>query len=210
MRARILTSSASAVLLVAASVVNAKHGLHEHLEVLHKRHHAHHEWARSTAESGEQGIEIRAPTAETATPETADVEKRGGQCVFPTNAGLVAVAPGEENAGWAMSPDQPCKPGNYCPYACPPGEVSMQWDPSATSYTYPESMVGARTGPDGGPAELTSRRMEGSTVMRMAVFRNHSLTNRIARAPSLTLEFKMRLAVSWPSARQYCRGMKPC
>jgi hypothetical protein len=68
--------------------------------------------------------------------------KRGGQCKFPTDAGLVAVTPNEKNAGWAMSPDQPCKPGMYCPYACPPGKVSLQWDPSATSYSYPASMNG--------------------------------------------------------------------
>ncbi|KAJ5872877.1 uncharacterized protein N7529_005230 [Penicillium soppii] len=76
--------------------------------------------------------------------ETREVvlEKKGGQCQFPTDAGLVAVTPNEENAGWAMSPNQPCKPGNYCPYACPPGEVSMQWDPKATSYSYPMSMNG--------------------------------------------------------------------
>jgi hypothetical protein len=69
------------------------------------------------------------------------MEKRGGQCQFPTDAGLVAVTPDEQNAGWAMSPNQPCEPGNYCPYACPPGQVSMQWNPEATSYTYPLSMV---------------------------------------------------------------------
>lgn len=72
-------------------------------------------------------------------------EKKDGQCQFPTDAGLVAVTPTEQNAGWAMSPNQPCLPGHYCPYACPPGQVSMQWDPEATSYTYPLSMVG-RTG----------------------------------------------------------------
>lgn len=70
------------------------------------------------------------------------VEKRGGQCQFPTDAGLVSVTPDKQNAGWAMSPNQPCLPGNYCPYACPPGQVSMQWDPKATSYSYPMSMVG--------------------------------------------------------------------
>ncbi|KUL90385.1 hypothetical protein ZTR_02043 [Talaromyces verruculosus] len=70
------------------------------------------------------------------------LEKRGGQCEFPTDAGLVAVTPGSSNAGWAMSPDQPCQPGNWCPYACPPGQVSMQWNPDATSYTYPLSMDG--------------------------------------------------------------------
>lgn len=73
--------------------------------------------------------------------ENVSVEKRGGQCQFPSNAGLVSVTPNEENAGWAMSPNQPCKPGNYCPYACPAGQVSMQWDPKATSYSYPMSMV---------------------------------------------------------------------
>ncbi|KAL4934257.1 SUN domain-containing protein [Aspergillus undulatus] len=70
------------------------------------------------------------------------VEKRGGSCAFPTDAGLVAVTPGSKNAGWAMSPDQSCEPGNYCPYACPSGQVSMQWDPDATSYSYPMSMNG--------------------------------------------------------------------
>ncbi|PLB52287.1 hypothetical protein P170DRAFT_434083 [Aspergillus steynii IBT 23096] len=64
------------------------------------------------------------------------------ECEFPSDAGLVSVTPKMKNAGWAMSPDQPCKPGNYCPYACPPGQVSMQWDPKATSYSYPMSMNG--------------------------------------------------------------------
>ncbi|EAW07438.1 SUN domain-containing protein [Aspergillus clavatus NRRL 1] len=72
----------------------------------------------------------------------APLEKRGGKCEFPTDAGLVAVTPNMKNAGWAMSPDQPCEPGHYCPYACPPGQVSMQWDPKATSYSYPKSMNG--------------------------------------------------------------------
>ncbi|OQE47175.1 hypothetical protein PENCOP_c001G07684 [Penicillium coprophilum] len=76
--------------------------------------------------------------------ETRDVslEKRGEKCKFPSDAGLVEITPHGKNAGWAMSPDEPCEPGNYCPYACPPGEVSMQWDPKATSYTYPMSMRG--------------------------------------------------------------------
>lgn len=76
--------------------------------------------------------------------ETRDVAlgKRGGKCEFPSDAGLVEVTPHEQNAGWAMSPDEPCEPGNYCPYACPPGQVSMQWDPKATSYSYPMSMRG--------------------------------------------------------------------
>jgi hypothetical protein len=67
--------------------------------------------------------------------------KRAGTCEFPKDAGLVAVTPGEQNAGWALSPDQPCKPGMYCPYACPPGQLMNQWDPSATTYSYPKSQV---------------------------------------------------------------------
>lgn len=80
--------------------------------------------------------------------------KRQAQCQFPTDVGLVAVTPDQQNAGWAMSPNQPCLPGNYCPFACPSGicspkvkaltfvgQVMAQWDPAATSYTYPLSMV---------------------------------------------------------------------
>lgn len=73
----------------------------------------------------------------------APLAKRGSNtCSFPTNEGLVAVTPKSQNGGWAMSPDQQCTPGNYCPYACPPGKVMAQWDPSATSYTYPQSQNG--------------------------------------------------------------------
>lgn len=138
MRTTNITSSASALLLLSASLVSAKHGhSHHHLQALTKRHD-HQRLARSAPEAGEMGIEIRS-APETATSEL--IEKRGGQCAFPYDAGLVPVTPGSQNAGWAMSPDQPCKPGNYCPYACPPGQVMAQWDPSATSYSYPKSMV---------------------------------------------------------------------
>ncbi|KAI1619163.1 SUN domain-containing protein [Exophiala viscosa] len=140
MRRRAFTAGASALLLLTASVVSATHGVHDHLEALHKRHRANrHLNARSTAENGEHGVEMRSISESTSQTQ---VEKRSGQCAFPTNAGLVSVTPNESNAGWAMSPDQSCTPGTYCPYACPPGEVSMQWNPSATSYTYPLSMDG--------------------------------------------------------------------
>ncbi|PHH80989.1 hypothetical protein CDD82_1408 [Ophiocordyceps australis] len=65
-----------------------------------------------------------------------------GVCRFPTDdANLVAITPHAENCGWAMSPDQQCKPGSYCPFACKPGMVMAQWDPES-SYTYPASMNG--------------------------------------------------------------------
>lgn len=70
-------------------------------------------------------------------------KKRGGSCPFPTDdPNLVSVTPDEKNAGWAMSPDQECEPGNYCPFACKPGMVMNQWEPDST-YTYPSSMVGS-------------------------------------------------------------------
>ncbi|KAJ4315213.1 hypothetical protein N0V84_008481 [Fusarium piperis] len=72
----------------------------------------------------------------------APIAKRGGQCQFPTDdSNMVAVTPDEKNAGWAMSPDQECKPGSYCPFACKPGMVMNQWDPDST-YVYPASMNG--------------------------------------------------------------------
>ena len=73
--------------------------------------------------------------------ESRPLQKRGGQCQFPTDdSNMVAVTPDAKNAGWAMSPDQECKPGSYCPYACKPGMVMNQWDPKST-YDYPSSMV---------------------------------------------------------------------
>lgn len=104
-----------------ASKVAALLGLLALAEASNHRHGHFHQQHRSIAERG--------------------LERRGGQCQFPSNAGLVAVTPDQQNAGWAMPPDRPCTPGSYCPYACPPGQVSMQWNPEATAYTYPISMV---------------------------------------------------------------------
>ncbi|PSR77294.1 hypothetical protein BD289DRAFT_445543 [Coniella lustricola] len=66
---------------------------------------------------------------------------RAGQCAFPEVEGLVAVTPDYSNAGWAMSPDQECTAGSYCPFACPSGQLMNQWKPG-TTYIYPESMDG--------------------------------------------------------------------
>lgn len=115
-------TSASALILFAASV-QAKHSGHEHLEAIHRRHRHERELARQANET----------------------LVRRGICAFPKDAGLVAVTPGAGNAGWAFAPDQTCTSGRYCPYACPPGQVSMQWDPSVTSYVYPGSRVCHRT-----------------------------------------------------------------
>ncbi|KAL7938158.1 hypothetical protein V8C35DRAFT_142918 [Trichoderma chlorosporum] len=76
------------------------------------------------------------------TVEDANSIVKRGTCPFPTDdPNLVAITPDAENAGWAMSPDQPCQPGHYCPIACKPGMVMAQWDPTS-SYNYPQSMNG--------------------------------------------------------------------
>ncbi|CAD1810971.1 Beta-glucosidase (SUN family) protein [Candida parapsilosis] len=64
------------------------------------------------------------------------------KCKFPDKEGLVSVFKDGVNAGWAMSPDEACIPGKYCPYACPPGQLMNQWNPEATTYSYPTSMDG--------------------------------------------------------------------
>lgn len=155
-------------LLLQASIACAKHN-NVHLNALERKHRHHNrETYTSKAEIGEEfGL------------RTVDVEKRGGQCQFPSDANLVAVTPGKQNAGWAMSPDQPCTPGNYCPYACPPGQMMAQWDPDATSYTYPQSMVSRPVSPKS-HKELIILRMAAFTVIRMATFTNLSLTRSTA------------------------------
>ena len=126
-------TTVGAVLLVPASSVHAKnphlHGLHHHVKS-HDRRHVHHVRDINATTIVEDQLELR------------DVEvKRQTQCQFPTNLGLVPITPDQQNAGWAMSPNQPCTSGTWCPYACPPGQWTAQWDPAATSYSYPISMV---------------------------------------------------------------------
>lgn len=117
MRSAAVTGASALVL--CASLVQAKNEVHEHLQAIHRRHRIERDAAREANET---------------------LVKRGA-CAFPTDAGLVAVTPGSSNGGWAFAPDQSCTIGRYCPYACPAGHVSMQWDPSVLSYVYPGSRV---------------------------------------------------------------------
>ncbi|KAL1893375.1 hypothetical protein Cpir12675_004157 [Ceratocystis pirilliformis] len=79
------------------------------------------------------------------------VAKRGGtKCKLPSDVGLYEV-PGGLNGGFALSPDQECTPGSYCPIACPSGQVMAQWDPDS-SYVYPQSMNGGLLCGDDGVA----------------------------------------------------------
>ncbi|OBA22393.1 hypothetical protein METBIDRAFT_11234 [Metschnikowia bicuspidata var. bicuspidata NRRL YB-4993] len=83
-----------------------------------------------------------APIALLAATACAAPSKRSVTCEFPTDEGLVEITPTLLNAGWALSPDQECSAGSYCPYACPPGQLMNQWDPESTSYTTSESQNG--------------------------------------------------------------------
>lgn len=112
----------TALLLLSPCEAKHSHSL-QHLDVLAKRHNHKRIHASPRVEGIESGLEKR------------------GDCAFPTDAGLVAVTPDQQNAGWAMSPDQPCQPNGWCPYACPSGQVMAQWNPLATTYSYPQSMA---------------------------------------------------------------------
>ncbi|KKF93512.1 Protein adg3 [Ceratocystis platani] len=79
------------------------------------------------------------------------VAKRSAtKCKLPSDAGLYKV-PGGLNGGFALSPDQECTSGSYCPIACPSGQVMAQWDPDS-SYVYPQSMNGGLLCGDDGVA----------------------------------------------------------
>jgi hypothetical protein len=111
---------ASALVLLTPNALASQphrfHHLHERKQHTHPHRHV---------SSGEQAV---------------PVAKRSGQCKFPSDSNLVAITPNAKNAGWAMSPDQECVPGSYCPIACKPGMVMAQWDPDS-KYEYPSSMV---------------------------------------------------------------------
>ncbi|OAA61506.1 sun [Cordyceps fumosorosea ARSEF 2679] len=118
---------ASAVLMLAPAVDaasllhrNIHHSARRHTQLQHNHHHR---------------------AVESPPSPVSSVVKRG-TCAFPTDdSNLFAVTPNEKNAGWAMSPDQPCQPGHYCPIACKVGMVMNQWEKGST-YSYPGSMNG--------------------------------------------------------------------
>ncbi|KAI9593898.1 hypothetical protein BDF19DRAFT_480045 [Syncephalis fuscata] len=53
------------------------------------------------------------------------------RCKLPNDPLIVPITPNAMNKGWAMSANQECKPGDYCPYACAPGYFSRQWNPDS-------------------------------------------------------------------------------
>lgn len=175
----------------------AKHG-NAHLSALERLHQRHKASHTSKAEHVHE-MELRA----------VESEKRTGKCQFPNDAGLVAVTPNDANGGWAMSPDQCCEPGNYCPYACPPGQVMAQWDPDAKSYTYPESMVGVPMYQFGG-GMLIGLRMEDSIATIAEPSESHSQPSRTVLTAQGTLDARTKPRVTLRSVRRFSRAMRPC
>lgn len=116
-----LTNAIAALVLLCTEASAHRHGL---------RRRAHSHFTRHAQLSAK---------IEQLNVEHAGVEKRGSTCSLPDHSDLVRV-PGDKNGGFAMSPDQACEDGMYCPIACKPGMVMAQWK-ADTTYEYPDSMV---------------------------------------------------------------------
>jgi len=195
-----IAATIGATLALQASVVSAKY-IHLHPNNVFDRSHRHHPREAQTSKAEAGPLELREPSVE--------VKRRDGQCQFPSDAGLISVTPGAKNAGWAMSPDQPCLPGKYCPYACPPGQMMAQWDPSATSYTYPQSMVCLIHFRDT-RRELTESRTADYSVITAGTLRSLSRTSLIVWAGLVTLVLSTRQGRSCLFARPCYPATKPC
>ncbi|KAJ0161465.1 putative secreted beta-glucosidase adg3, partial [Colletotrichum tanaceti] len=113
----------SALLLLSAQPAEAHDGSHRHLHKL--------------KDGLGLGDEHESLVERTLVERTSDGK---AICSLPSDGDLVNV-PGASNKGFAMSPDQACVEGSYCPIACKPGKVMAQWEPDS-SYTYPSSMNG--------------------------------------------------------------------
>ncbi len=221
MRSRYLSHRLITAWLALSGLASASQGGHAHDRRRHHHHHNHNHQHHGSAPA-------RASLAETAGGTGMQLEKRGrGKCEFPTNAGLVAITPHAKNAGWALSPDQPCLPDSYCPYACPPGQLMAQWDPKATTYTYPQSQVRAAKGRRSSYISsellflllmfklLTSSlfvvtRTVGSTATKTAKSRSLSPANLTALTAPARWGARTRPRAMWPSARPCCPVMRRC
>jgi hypothetical protein len=114
--------SAASLLLTAQPVVATLSHRHVHNHYAKRHTHGHtHQLAHELRDAQD------------------DLVKRTDGCSLPNHPDLVRV-PGADNNGFAMSPDQRCVNGGYCPIACVPGKVMAQWEPN-TTYVYPQSMV---------------------------------------------------------------------
>ncbi|KAK4099669.1 glycoside hydrolase family 132 protein [Parathielavia hyrcaniae] len=114
----------SASVLFSAQPVSANLG-HRHAHDQYARRHGHgHRHVHQSAE----------------VLNATEIAPRKARCTLPDHPDLVRV-PGEKNNGFAMSPDQACEDGTWCPLACVSGKVMAQWKPK-TKYIPEESMLG--------------------------------------------------------------------
>lgn len=188
-----LRKAAGAAIVLLSVLGEASIRRNHHLELLQRKHQHLHKLHSSSAR--EDGIPL---------PEL----KKRGECAFPTNAGLVAVTPDQQNAGWAISPDRLCEPGNYCPYACPSGQLAMQWNPEATSYSYPLSMVRPVVHLKLSFADYS--RMVVFTAMRMARSRSRFQKRTTVSMEKELSARKTPVESQWLSARPFFPGTRPC
>lgn len=187
----------TAILLLSLPCdANHKHShTHRQLEIFERRHSHSHNHQRLHASPRAENVE-------------SGLEKRG-TCAFPTNAGLVAVTPDALNAGWAMAPDKPCRTGKYCPYACPPGQVMAQWNPEATSYVYPLSMVGSRLSLNL-EAGANYRRMVDFIATITGRFQNRSPISHIVLMELELWERRTIVMELYHSVKLSCLEMRTC
>jgi hypothetical protein len=138
------------------------------------------------------------------------VDKRtAAKCTFPSDGDLVAVTPHAANGGWAMSPDQECRGGMWCPIACKPGKVMAQWDPNST-YVPATSMVSADGPfPLGSPA-ADNIRMEGCIAARMGKSRKPLTAYQCVSMVPVPSRLSTRLAPQCHGARPSCQAMRLC
>lgn len=181
----------SASILFSTQVVAAGHG-HGH-----GHRHAHDQYSNRHTHAHQRGGLPGTPKA-----------PRKATCSLPDHPDLVHV-PGGDNNGFAMSPDEPCEDGKWCPIACVSGKVMAQWKPN-TTYNYPESMVRVAAGlpTQVGFVVLTTSSTVGFIVMEEKP-RSHSRTRPIvwmAQVPSRPSTRPARLS---RFARPSCQATKP-
>ncbi|OMH82352.1 hypothetical protein AX774_g4158 [Zancudomyces culisetae] len=102
--------------------------------------------ALSSIPSSPFGDALSSPFGDFTGGAPVGTKSTGKTCTFPwsasNNDNVQVISPSGMNAGWAMSPDQSCQRGSWCPYACKPGYYSAQWDPEAKDPIGPGNMHG--------------------------------------------------------------------
>ncbi|EHA54944.1 hypothetical protein MGG_11149 [Pyricularia oryzae 70-15] len=126
----------AALLLLGVQQCAATSG-HRSLHRQFEKRHGHNHLPTRSFEA-----DLRSPESEES-GNISEVRKRGSSCSLPDDDdSLVRITDTRnDNQGFAMSPDQTCEDGMYCPFACKPGMLMNQWK-EGTSFKPVESMQG--------------------------------------------------------------------